>query len=59
MRIRAEKISKAFDEKKVLDNISFDLKEGMITGLVGRNGSGKTTLLKSLCGIYDMDGGSL
>lgn len=58
MRIRAEKISKAFDEKKVLDNISFDLKEGMITGLVGRNGSGKTTLLKSLCGIYDMDGGS-
>lgn len=58
MRIRAEKITKAFDEKKVLDNISFDLEEGMITGLVGRNGSGKTTLLKSLCGIYDMDEGS-
>ena len=58
MRIRAEKITKAFDERKVLDNISFDLEEGMITGLVGRNGSGKTTLLKSLCGIYDMDEGS-
>lgn len=58
MRIRADKITKAFDEKKVLDNISFDLEEGMITGLVGRNGSGKTTLLKSLCGIYDMDDGS-
>lgn len=58
MRIRAEKISKAFDEKKVLDNISFDLEEGMITGLVGRNGSGKTTILKCLCGIYDMDEGS-
>lgn len=58
MRIRADKITKAFDEKKVLDNISFDLEEGMITGLVGRNGSGKTTLLKSLCGIYDMDEGS-
>ncbi len=58
MRIRADKISKAFDEKKVLDNISFDLEEGMITGLVGRNGSGKTTLLKCLCGIYDMDEGS-
>ena len=58
MRIRAEKITKAFDERKVLDNISFNLEEGMITGLVGRNGSGKTTLLKSLCGIYDMDGGS-
>lgn len=58
MRIRADKITKAFDEKKVLDNISFNLEEGMITGLVGRNGSGKTTLLKSLCGIYDMDEGS-
>ena len=58
MRIRAEKITKAFDERKVLDNISFNLEEGMITGLVGRNGSGKTTLLKSLCGIYDMDEGS-
>lgn len=58
MRIRAEKISKAFDEKIVLDNISFDLEEGMITGLVGRNGSGKTTLLKCLCGIYDLDNGS-
>lgn len=58
MRIRADKITKAFDEKKVLDNISFDLEEGMITGLVGRNGSGKTTLLKCLCGIYDMDEGS-
>ncbi|WP_105301809.1 ABC transporter ATP-binding protein [Anaerococcus marasmi] len=58
MRIRADKITKAFDEKRVLDNISFDLEEGMITGLVGRNGSGKTTLLKCLCGIYDMDEGS-
>ena len=58
MRIRADKISKAFDEKKVLYNISFDLEEGMFTGLVGRNGSGKTTLLKCLCGIYDMDEGS-
>ena len=57
MRIRADKISKAFDENIVLDNISFDLEEGMITGLVGRNGSGKTTLLKCLCGIYDMDNG--
>lgn len=57
MRIRSDKISKAFDENIVLDNISFDLEEGMITGLVGRNGSGKTTLLKCLCGIYDMDNG--
>lgn len=58
MKIRAREISKAFDDKKVLDRVSFDLEEGKITGLVGRNGSGKTTLLKSMAGIYDMDGGS-
>lgn len=58
MKIRANNIKKSFDDKMVLDNISFDLEEGMITGLVGRNGSGKTTLLKCLCGIYDMDHGS-
>ena len=57
MKIRANNISKSFGEKKVLDNISFGLEEGMIIGLVGRNGSGKTTLLKCLCGIYDCDGG--
>jgi len=35
-----------YDELKVLDNISFELKKGEMLGILGRNGSGKTTLLK-------------
>ncbi len=57
MIVEAININKSFDNKKVLDDISFDLEEGNITGLVGRNGSGKTTLLKILAGIYNADSG--
>lgn len=57
MIVEVNNISKSFDDKKVLDNISFSLDEGNITGLVGRNGSGKTTLLKILAGIYSPDRG--
>ncbi|MGM9629692.1 ABC transporter ATP-binding protein [Butyricicoccus sp.] len=42
-----------------LENISFSLPMGMITGLVGRNGAGKTTTLKSIVGAVHPDGGSV
>jgi ATP-binding cassette subfamily B protein len=42
-------------ETPVLENISFDLKEGEILGILGRTGSGKTTLLKLLTRQYDPD----
>ena len=57
MIVEVNNISKSFDDKKVLDNISFNLSKGEMTGLVGRNGSGKTTLLKILAGIYNPDSG--
>lgn len=57
MIVEVNNISKSFDKKKVLENVSFNLEEGNITGLVGRNGSGKTTLLKILAGIYNPDAG--
>ena len=34
-----------------LDNVSFDLPNGCIMGLVGENGAGKSTLIKIICGI--------
>ncbi|MDR0877340.1 MAG: ATP-binding cassette domain-containing protein, partial [Treponema sp.] len=52
-------ITKEFDGVKVLDNVSFDLKQGEIMGLIGENGAGKSTLIKIITGIYFPSGGSL
>jgi ABC-2 type transport system ATP-binding protein len=43
----------------VLDDISFELREGETLGIMGRNGCGKSTLLKILCGIYPADRGQV
>lgn len=48
-----QKVSKIFGKIKALDNISFCVPKGKITGLIGSNGSGKTTSLKCLLGFYD------
>lgn len=55
--IEVNNLTKIVGKKKLLDDISFDLEEGEILGVVGKNGSGKTTLLKSLVGlIYPTEG---
>ncbi|MCU9937259.1 ATP-binding cassette domain-containing protein [Mycoplasmopsis felis] len=38
---------------KAVDDVSFDLKEGEIVGLIGESGSGKTTIGRSLLRLYD------
>lgn len=43
-------ITKSFGDKKVLDNISIEIKKGEIFGLLGPSGAGKTTLIKILTG---------
>ncbi|MCH5285869.1 MAG: ABC transporter ATP-binding protein [Christensenellaceae bacterium] len=42
-----------------LEDVSFELPEGKITGFIGRNGAGKTTTLKSLLGFVHPDAGSV
>lgn len=50
---------KGYEEQKVLQDISFEIKKGDFYGIVGRNGSGKSTLLKLISGIYTPDKGSV
>ena len=57
--IKVRNISKTIGRKKILDNISFDIYEGEIVGLVGKNGAGKSTLLKIMTGLYSYDEGEI
>ncbi len=50
---------KGYNEQKVLNGLSFEIKKGEFVGIVGRNGSGKSTLLKTLAGIYYPEKGSI
>jgi zinc/manganese transport system ATP-binding protein len=43
--------------RKVLDEVSFELRRGEFTGLIGSNGVGKTTLLRAILGLQRLDGG--
>lgn len=50
---------KNFKEHCVLDNVSLQLEQGKIYGIVGRNGSGKTVLFKSICGFMPLTSGQI
>lgn len=57
--ISLENISKKYDDKLVVDNISFDIKKSSINMLLGPNGSGKTTLSKIITGILKPSSGKI
>ena len=48
-----------FEELRVLEDISFEVRRGETLGILGRNGSGKSTLLKIISGIYRADRGTV
>ncbi|MCP5063988.1 MAG: ABC transporter ATP-binding protein [Ignavibacteriae bacterium] len=55
--IRVENISKSFESVKAVNNISFDVAEGELFGLIGPDGAGKTTLFKMLTSLLIPDNG--
>lgn len=57
--IEIKNIGKKFDDKLVLDNISFSIEEGDIFGLIGPNGAGKSTLISIMTGLLDANTGSI
>lgn len=57
--IKLSNISKSFGKMKVLQDISLEVQDGQIYGLIGYNGVGKTTLMKIICGIYRPDSGKV
>ena len=57
--IKAEKISRSINSKLLFKDISFELPNNRITGLLGANGAGKTSLFKALAGLTKIDNGTL
>ena len=57
--IEVRNLSKSFDNKQVLKNISAVFENGKTNLIIGRSGSGKTVLMKSIIGLHRVDAGEI
>ena len=57
--IDARKLQKGFEERLLIDNLTFTLPRNGIVGVIGPNGVGKTTLFKTIVGLEPLDSGEL
>lgn len=57
--ITVEGVTKYFNRRRVLDDVSFSVHPGEVLGLIGPNGSGKTTLFECLAGLMPASAGTL
>ena len=55
--IELEHVTKVYQKRTVVDDVTAVFPEGQITGVVGRNGSGKTVLFRMICGLVIPTGG--
>ncbi|AGM04496.1 ABC transporter ATP-binding protein [Amycolatopsis sp. MJM2582] len=55
--VEVEKLRKGFDDRVLIDGLSFDLPRNGIVGVIGPNGVGKTTLFKTIVGLEEPDDG--
>ena len=51
--LKLEHVTKYYDDFKAVDNLSFEVREGEIFGLLGINGAGKTTTFRMILGLLD------
>ncbi|MBI5052323.1 MAG: energy-dependent translational throttle protein EttA [Chloroflexi bacterium] len=56
--IEAKKVSKAYDDKLLIENMTFQLPSGCIVGVIGPNGAGKTTLMRMITAQEKPDSGT-
>lgn len=59
MSIEVKNLVKIFDDKRVIDDVSFKVEDGETLAIVGFSGSGKSTILKLICGLIEKDEGEI
>ena len=57
--LKLEHVTKYYDEFKAVDDLSFEVREGEIFGLLGINGAGKTTTFRMIMGLLDISEGTI
>jgi ABC-2 type transport system ATP-binding protein len=57
--LQVEGITKRFQARRVLEDVSFSVRAGEVLGLIGPNGAGKTTLFECLSGLMPVSGGTI
>ena len=57
--VKVSNLVKTFETKRIIKNISFNVNENSVTGVLGKNGAGKTTLLGMLMGLISPSSGNI
>ena len=58
IRIEVHQLTKTYDGRKVVDNLTFEVEKGEVYGLLGHNGAGKSTTIECILGLNTPDSGS-
>ena len=57
--LKVDNVTKYYGENLAVDNLSFEVNNGEIFGLLGVNGAGKTTTFRMIIGLLEMSSGSI